>query len=329
MDITSTAPDEGVRQRTHVVIGAGPVARAVVNALAARGLEPAVVTRSGTPIPGAVVRRADVTDRAAAMAVMAGASVVYQCAEPAYHRWPEEFPALQTAVLDAAASTGALFVAAENLYGYAPPTGPMTESLPLAATTSKGTVRARMWAELEQAHVTGRVRVVAARASDFFGPGVAASAVGEKFFRPLVGGKPVQVVGDPDRLHTYTYVVDYGEAMVRLSETKAAWGRAWHVPNAPTTTTRAFADLAAGLATGMAGTTANLKRVKPWQLRIAGILSPTIREINEMRYEFDADWVVDHAGYESMIGDHSTPLDAAIGHTLAAHRPVPMAVPVR
>ena len=223
---------------SHVVLGAGPVGRAVVAALARRNIEPAVVTRSGAAVPGAISRRADLTDPDDAASAVTGAEVVFQCAQPAYHRWPEEFPALQARVVDAAASAGALLVVADNLYGYGPVSVDLTEDLPLEATTRKGAVRAQMWLDLEAAHRAGRLRVVSARASDFFGPGVEASAVGGRFFGALTKGKPVQVVGDPDRLHTYTYVPDFGEAMVRLSAAPETWGRAWHVPNAPTVSTR-------------------------------------------------------------------------------------------
>ena len=227
---------------SHVVLGAGPVGRAVVAALARRNIEPAVVTRSGAAVPGAISRRADLTDPDQAASAVAGAAVVFQCAQPAYHRWPEQFPALQARVVDAVASAGALLVVADNLYGYGPVSVDLTEDLPLDATTRKGAVRAQMWLDLEAAHRAGRLRVVSARASDFFGPGVEGSAVGDRFFGALAKGKAVQVVGDPDRLHTYTYVPDFGEAMVRLSAAPETWGRAWHVPNAPTVSTRAFAE---------------------------------------------------------------------------------------
>lgn len=299
---------------THVVLGAGPVGRAVVAALVARGIEPVVVTRSGAAVPGAVPRVADVTDPAQAAAALAGAEVVFQCAQPAYHRWPQEFPALQAGIVDAAAATGALLVVAENLYGYGPHDGPLTEDLPLAATTRKGRVRARMWEDLEAAHRSGRLRVVAGRASDFFGPGVEGSAVGDRFFGPIVRGKAAEAAGDPDRRHTYTYVGDFGEALVRLSETPATWGRAWHVPNAPTVTTRELAARAAALA----GTAPRLRTFTRWQVRLVGLVVPPVREMVEMLYEFEEDFVVDHSAYAALCGDHATPLDESLAATVAA-----------
>jgi len=49
---------------------------------------------------------------------------------------------------------------------------PMTEDLPLSATTVKSRTRASMTADVLAAGKAGRVRSAIGRASDFFGPGV-------------------------------------------------------------------------------------------------------------------------------------------------------------
>jgi nucleoside-diphosphate-sugar epimerase len=265
-------------------------------------------------VPGAISRAADITVPEQATAAVAGADVVFQCAQPGYHRWPQEFPAMQARAVDAAAAAGALLVVAENLYGYGPAAGPLTQDLPLSAGTRKGVVRAQMWRDLASAHRAGRVRVVAARASDFFGPGVDGSAVGARFFGALAKGKAADVLGDPDRLHSYTYVPDFAEALVRLSESPQTWGLAWHVPNSPAITTRQFA----GRAAAIAGTTPRLRRLARWQLRLIGTFVPALREMVEMLYEFEQDWVVDSSAYAAALGDHATPLDAALTATIAA-----------
>lgn len=305
---------------SHVVLGAGPVGRAVVAALVARGIEPAVVTRSGTAVPGAVSRPADLSDPDRAAAAVAGAQVVFQCASPAYHRWPQQFPQLQARAIDAASTAGALLVVAENLYAYGPVSGAISQDLPLAATTRKGAARAQMWRDLQAAHDSGRLHVVAGRASDFFGPGVGAgSVVGGRFFTALVRGKPAEVTGDPRCLHTYTYVADFGEALVRLSGSPQTWGRAWHVPSAPAISTRAFAERAAEIV----GTRARLRILPRWQLRMIGTAVPAVREIPEMLYEFEQDWVVDHSAYTTALGDHATPLDASLAATVSSYRARP------
>jgi nucleoside-diphosphate-sugar epimerase len=279
-----------------------------------------VVTRSGTAVPGASSRTADISDPAQAAAAVAGAQVVFQCTSPAYHQWPAKFPALQASVVDAAAAAGALLVVAENLYGYGPGTGLLTEDRPLTAATRKGAVRARLWQDLAAAHQAGRLRVVAGRASDFYGPGVGAgSVVGDRFFGALLRGKPAEVLGDPDRLHTYTYIADFGEALVALSETEATWGRAWHVPSAPAVTTRSFAAQAADLAgVAVPGTGPRLRRLAPWQLRLVGLGVPAVREMPEMMYQFEQDWVVDYSAYAAAVGGRATPMRTALAATVAA-----------
>lgn len=300
---------------THVVLGAGPVGQAVIAALLARNIKPVVVTRSGDPIHGTSNQIADMTDPLQAANATRGAEVIFQCAQPTYHRWPQQFPALQAGAAQAASSTGALLVVAENLYGYGPVAGPLTEDLPLAASTRKGFVRAQMSSSLEAQHRSGELRFVAARASDFFGPGVKASAVGNRFFNPLIKGKSISFAGNPDRLHTYTYVPDFGEAMVRLSKTPESWGKAWHVPNAPTMSTRAFVEHGASIA----ATSPRLRKLPCWQLQLIGLFVPAVRELVEMQYQFEQDWVVDHSRYAAILGNHATPIDQALAATIDSH----------
>ena len=94
-------------------------------------------------------RPADAADLDAASDAAKGAAVIYQCLNAPYAQWPERFPPLQRGVLAAAERAGALLVSLENLYSYGSTGGrPMTEDLPLAATTVKGRTRAAMTGEL-------------------------------------------------------------------------------------------------------------------------------------------------------------------------------------
>jgi nucleoside-diphosphate-sugar epimerase len=266
------------------------------------------VTRSGTELPGATTRRADVTDPHQLAAAIAGADVVYQCAQPAYHRWPVEFPTLQSAVIDAVADSRALLVVVENLYGYGPVTTEMAETLPLRATTKKGAVRARMHLDLLEAHQRQRIRMVVARASDFIGPQVEASAYGERFVSQVNAGGKVDILGDPDSLHSVTFVPDLATAMIRLADEPTSWGRAWHVPNAPAVSQRELVAIAAHAA----GTRPTIRRVTRWQLAAIGVFSKPMRETVEMTYAFEHDFVVDHSDYATHFGEQATPLDEAL-----------------
>jgi nucleoside-diphosphate-sugar epimerase len=297
-----------------VVLGAGPVGRAITARLVAAGTPPTVITRSGTTLPGAAARPGDVTDTEVLGGLLAGAEVVYHCAQPAYHRWPQEFPALQQSIVEAAGRAGALLVVVENLYGYGPSTAPLHEDLPLDATTRKGAVRARMHLDLLEAHRAGRVRMVVARAADFLGPGVDGSSYGARFVGQVRSGGKVDVLGDPDALHTVTFVPDLAAAMVELAHRPESWGRAWHAPNAPAVSQRELVRLAGQVA----GTNPTVRPVKRWQLRALGLVSAPMRETVEMAYEFEHDFVVDDAAFTARFTTRATPLREALTATLLA-----------
>ena len=88
-----------------------------------------------------------------------------------------------------------------------------------------------MW---QQAHDEGRVEAASVRASDFYGPGVSQSALGDLSIGRIARGKSAQVVGDPDQPHSFTYVPDVARALVTVARADDAMGQAWNVPNAPT-----------------------------------------------------------------------------------------------
>jgi nucleoside-diphosphate-sugar epimerase len=303
----------------HVVYGTGPVGMSVMDALVRRGRRVRMVNRSGgASVPeGVEVVGGDATDEAFAREASEGASVVYFALNPPYDKWPELFPGLQAGVLEGAASAGAKLVAMENLYMYGPTDGhPLTEDLPHAPNTRKGTVRARMSEELMEAHSSGRVRVVIGRASDFFGPRVLASAAGEQVVGRAVEGKSAQVAGDPDQPHTYTYAPDIGKGLAILGEHEEALGQAWHLPSPETVTTREFVEMIFE----EVGKPARVQAAPKILLRAIGLFNPGIRETIEMLYEFEEPFVVDHSKFERAFGAHATPLKEAIGDTVRWYR---------
>jgi nucleoside-diphosphate-sugar epimerase len=275
-----------------------------------------VVNRSGkAALPSGVELLAgDAADPTFARRACEGAAVVYQALNPPYTQWPQLFPALQAGVLDGAMAAGAKLVSMENVYMYGASGGKaITEELPYAAHTRKGQVRARMAEELLAAHAAGKVRVAIGRASDFFGPGARQSAMGERVFDPILTGKSVQVLGNPDLPHTYTYVPDIGKGLVILGKRDEALGQVWHLPNPQTVTTRRFIELIGEAA----GKPVRVQAVPKWLLRGVGLFNAELREVVEMVYEFEEPFVVDDGKFRRAFGDHATPLEDAIRTTLA------------
>jgi len=306
----------------HVVFGTGAVGATLIDVLHASGEQVRAVNRSGVAdVPeGVEVIRGDATSKEFAKTACADASVVYFSLNPPYTSWPELFPPLQSAVIDGAASADAKLVVMENLYMYPPMNGePLTESIPHTATTRKGTVRAQMAKDLMAADASGKVRVAVGRASDYFGPRGLLSAMGERVFYPALTGKKAQVMGNPDLLHTYSYIPDIARGLSILGDREEANGQAWHLPNAPTITTTQFIGevyKATEMEPGISAT-------PRWMVSTLGLFNGNVRELKEMLYEFEEPLVVDDSRFVAAFGNIATPLPEAIDATVAWYRANP------
>jgi nucleoside-diphosphate-sugar epimerase len=312
---SETASDDPL----HVVFGTGQVGLALTTRLAEWGLAVRAVSRKrpAALAEGVDWRAADATDAEAAKDAAKGASVVYQCLNAPYNKWPDLFPPLQRNVLVAAESAGALLVALENVYGYGPTSGrAMTEDLPLTAATSKGHTRAAMTEELLAAAEAGQVRIAIGRASDFFGPGVLQSTLGARVFGNAIAGKRADFIGNPSLVHTYSYVPDIATGLATLGTDSRAIGQVWHLPGPETVTTQALLGLIARDVDHAVG----VRNLSRFALRALGLVNPLLRELAEMSYEFEQPFVLDTSKYEATFGTATTPLVTAVADTLTWYR---------
>ena len=307
----------------HTVLGAGPVAKATVAALLARGLPVRVVHRSGT-FPkqlGLEVVAADIADVAQLTQAFTDSAVVYMCAMPAYHRWAEDFDAMMANVLQACAASGSAMVFADNLYMYEEsPNAPLTESTSLQPATRKGVVRARIAEMVLQANWDGQVKAAIARASDFFGPDVDNAMLGNRFFPQLIAGKTVQWFGNPDMPHTFTYVPDFGNALAELGVDGKGWGEVWHVPSSVTCTAREAAAQTAALLQKPVNKPYKLTSAGRGMLRLVGLFVPAAKEMIEMLPHFETPYVVNSSKWHSRMHTRATPWSEALAATVASYQ---------
>ena len=300
----------------HVVFGTGPLGLAVMRELRRHGRRVRMLNRSSrvrfskdqdTELGGV-----DAADAQQTREVCEGAAVVYHCIGLPYIRW-RELPSIAHGIMQGAAAAGAKLVYADNLYAYGQVGQPMTEELPLNATTAKGRIRAEIAQALMKAHGSGRLRVAIGRGSDFFGPYVTDAAIlGSRVFGRATAGKAAQLIGNPGRLHTFTFIDDFGKALVALGQHEQALGKAWHVPSARAVTTRMFVEKIYG----ELGRRARLRTVPAVVIALLGRFDENIKELREMLYQFESDFVMDSGRFEAAFGVPPTPVDEAIRQTL-------------
>jgi nucleoside-diphosphate-sugar epimerase len=307
-----------MNNQNNIVFGTGPLGLWVAQVLVGQGKQVTVVNRSGK-VPNKISEKIKVVAgnanySNAVYKICKGADAVFHCAMPPYTQWPEKFPQLTKGILNGVQQAGCRLIYGDNLYGYGDTKGvPISEQLPYMATGHKGKVRASM---AEMLLNEKDLEVVIVRGSDFYGPLVTNSTLGEMFFKAALSGKPANLLGNVDLPHTYTYIKDFAAALVNLSDHQESFGQIWHVPNAPTITTRQLVSIVE-------------KQIdKPVKMRAAGklmvsflgLFNPMLKEMKEMMYEWEQPYIVEHNKYEEKFGNVSTPHDIAIKKTIEWYR---------
>ena len=304
---------------TQLVIGAGPVGSEVARLLAGDGHDVVVVTRhgSGPNLAGVRLVAADAASVDALLAAAPEAAAIYNCANPAYHRWAQDWPPLAAAMLSYAERTGAVLAICSNLYGYGPVDGPMSEALPLAATGTKGRVRSQMWLDAKAAHDAGRIRATEVRGSDYICANDNSLIASSRVVPRILKGKSVSLIGSVNQPHTWTAPADAARLLVTVAAEERGWGRAWHVPsNAPRTQRQVVDDLA-----DTAGVPhVPVKSLPGAMVTLLGLFSPAIKELAETSYQRDRPFVVDDSAARVTFDMAPTPWEEILSQIIGHYR---------
>ena len=316
----SPTKENEMNKSIHTIFGAGQVGLQLAHILAKDGFQVRLVRRStpGDAIKGVTWMQGDVTEESFADKACRGASVVYNCTNPAdYHKWDTVLEPLFNAVRDAAGRAKARLVVLDNLYMYGRPERvPFGEDTPMRPCSRKGELRAKLVEQLWEAHRSGTVKVTIGHASDFFGPDTPNAAVFRPaFFGKLARGAAVDLMGDPDQPHSYSYTPDVARGLAVLGTHEAAVGRAWHLPVAAQLTTR---ELVEHFATAT-GRKAKIRKLPSWVLKTMGVFVPFLGAVAEMLYQWETPFLVDDSNFRRVFGVGPTPLSVAVEHTLESY----------
>ena len=305
----------------HVVVGSGgAIAYSLVPQLLSEKKRVTVVSRSGRVVAGADAIAADASDYQELAAVIPEESAVYVLVGLPYRIsvWRAQWPPLIENVIRVCAEKRALLVFFDNVYMYGPVQGEMTETAPHRPTSEKGKVRAQVADMLLEAFSSGRVNGVIARSADFYGPGADLNGIPNVvILERLLAGKSAQWIIDADKVHSLTYAPDCGRALPLLVADESSYNQVWHLPTArQPITMRRFAEIAAD----EVGSPARVSVLPKWMLKLVGLFDKTLRELPEMGYQNDRDYIFDSSKFERHFDFEPTSYEQGIRETIAYYR---------
>jgi nucleoside-diphosphate-sugar epimerase len=310
--------------RVALVIGiTGSIGRETAAALMGRGWQIRALHRNPDAASGSVSLpkavqwvKGDAMQLNDVIEAARGASLIVHAANPPkYRNWRGlALPMLDNTIAAAKFSNARILLPA-TIYNFGPGVHQLRENSPQDPGTRKGGVRVEMELRLQKASMYG-VRSIVVRAGDFFGPGAGSSWLtqGMVISNPLV--RMVFNPGTPGVGHSWAFLPDLAETMVRLVESERPMSdyEVFHFRGHWFEHGETLPELVCRLQ-GM-----DPRRVRSfpwWAIRLGAPFVNQFKEMLEMRYLWQVPHQLDNAKLRAHIGpEPHTPIEAALAATL-------------
>lgn len=304
----------------QTILGAGgAIGNALATELAAYTGQIRLVSRTPEKVNAtdetvaADLLQADQTD-----AAVAGSEVVYLTAGLPYKTavWQQQWPLVMQNVITACRKHKARLVFFDNVYLYdSNGLHNMTEETPVQPVSKKGKVRAQLANMIMDEVAKGNLTAMIVRAADFYGPGVGNSAVMETVYKNLKKGKKAMWLVDASKVHSCTYVPDAANATALLGNTPDAYNQVWHLPTSEQRITgKEWVDL---FATAM-GAPPKYNTMGKGMIQIGGVFVPFLRELKEMLYQNDRDYIFNSQKFNQRFQFKPTSYQVGVQATVQA-----------
>ena len=237
-----------------------------------------------------------------------GSDVVYLTVGVPYQTavWKQQWPKIVANVIIACKKHQAKLVFFDNVYMYdAQFLGDMTEETPVNPISEKGKVRAQIAQMIMDEVEKGALTALIARAADFYGPSIERNCIlTESVFKPLSQNKKANWLMSVNFKHSFTYMPDAAKATALLGNTDEAFNQIWHLPTAknPFTGKQWVEEIAKAL-----GVKPKYMVAPKFVVSIMGLFMPIMKEIKEMLYQYDRDYVFNSDKFEKKFNLKPTP----------------------
>jgi nucleoside-diphosphate-sugar epimerase len=255
---------------------------------------------------------ADLTNPTAVEQAVEGSDVVYLVVGLDYNIkvWEDNWPKLMRATINACIKYKARLVFFDNVYMYDINAIPhMTEDSPINPPSRKGAVRKQIAQMLMDEVKSGKLLALIARSADFYGPDNDKSLINETVYKNFLKGKRANWFIDADKKHSFTFTPDAARATALLGNTDDAYNTVWHLPTDKNTLTGR--EIVKIFAKEM-NVPDKLSVMPLWMLNIAGIFVPFLREMPEMMYQYDREYIFDSSKFEKRFKFKTTTYEEGI-----------------
>lgn len=220
--------------------------------------------------------------------------------------WEKEWPIIIDNVIQSCKKYNAKLVFFDNIYMYDPNyLGNMTEETPHKPISKKGIVRKQIADRIINEIKEGNLNGLIARSADFYGPSIQKrSMLTETVFNKFAQNKKADWFGSINKKHSFTYTPDAGKATALLGNSNEAFGQVWHLPTAPNPFTGEewINNIAAELSVE-----SKVRITSKRMVKILGLFIPILKELSEMFYQYERDYIFNSEKFESKFNFKPTP----------------------
>ncbi len=259
---------------------------------------------------------ADLSDTSQVDAAIKGSEIVYLVIGFDYNIdiWRANWPKLMRATLDACIKYKAKLVFFDNMYMYdIHEIGHMTEDSKINPPSKKGMVRKEVAEMLLNDAQSGKLDALIARSADFYGPDNDKSFITEMIYKNIKKGKSSNWFMKADKKHSLTYTPDAAKATVILGNTVTAYNQVWHLPTDRNALTGK--EIVALFAAEM-NVPDKVMVLPKWMIKLIGIFIPIMKEMPEMMYQYDRDYIFDSQKFNKAFNFETTSYQKGIKDTV-------------
>jgi nucleoside-diphosphate-sugar epimerase len=258
------------------------------------------------------VFKADLTQKQQVFDAIEGSDIVYVTIGFPYNTkvWREVWPEFIKNVIEGCKKNNAKLVFFDNVYmidkGHI---GNITEDAPVNPPSKKGEVRAEVFRLIRDAWQKGEIKALVARSADFYGPGSGNSVVQETILKNYLDGKKAIWLGPLKYKHSMTYTPDAARATAILGNTEPAYNQVWNMPTADDPPTgKGWAEAFAK----ELGVKPRIQSAPKFLVKVMGLFNPIMRELPEMMYQNDRDYIFNSSKFEKAFNFTPTPYEEGI-----------------